>query len=123
MGWQFAEQPSPLTLLPSSQFSLALLEPSPHCSQGWPGNGHDQPPPCSLQAEVQPSPSTLLPSSHCSLLSLAPLPHFSQSWPETGQEELVSTAVQVALQPSPDWRLPSSQPSPAAASMKPSPHS
>src|SRR5688500_101465 len=75
---QFASQPSPLVVLPSSHSSEPLILLSPHaCSrvQGWPATGHTNDVFCT-QVELQPSSSTVLPSSHCSTpLTRTPSPH------------------------------------------------
>src|SRR5579863_10361345 len=120
---QSAEQPSPLTVLPSS-----------HC---FPSPGRSKPLPQTLvqappiggqdgsrrQKGEQPSPLTVLPSSHCSDPSLMlfpqtvvvqvvgpvqPLAAFGevQSHPSGCDAGLLSS-VQMALQPSPSVLLPS----------------
>ncbi len=84
LDWQSARQPSPDTLLPSSQNSPLSMEPLPQLS--------------SRQFWLHPSPPSKLPSSHASLraVSSSPLPQ-------------VSLERQSARQPSPDTLLPSSQ--------------
>src|SRR5262245_43764800 len=75
---QSAEQPSPLTVLPSSHscplvLSTANKRPSPHAvAQGPPVVGHIGP---RRQNDEQPSPLPPVASSHCSDPSLMPLPH------------------------------------------------
>src|SRR5450432_776769 len=74
---QSPEQPSPLTLFPSSQASGELTVPSPQTVlrvQGWPTDGQIQP--FSIwQSGVQPSPPILFPSSHRSPGSSIEFPH------------------------------------------------
>ena len=88
---QSDEQPSPETVLPSSQTSPRPLSrtPLPQTSVDW-------------QSAEQPSPRAVLPSSHSSPASMSttPLPQ-------------VSSDLQSPEQPSPLWLLPSSQTSPA----------
>src|SRR3954462_12255675 len=100
MPVQVALQPSPATVLPSSQVSFACLMPSPHLRQLLLAIGQLQPL-STLQVDEQPSRLVALPSSQPSVLSLIPLPHFSHATPATGQLKPLATVVQVALQPSP----------------------
>src|SRR5262245_3478936 len=86
--WQSAAQPSPLSVLPSSQTSSTSLMSLPQVSSD-------------LQSDEQPSPLSLSPSSQTS-----PAASSSTSLPQVSSDE------QVALQPSPSMMLPSSQISP-----------
>src|SRR3954471_15320199 len=117
---QKGEQPSPVSLLPSSHSSEPSLVPLPQVvrAQAWPGVRHCQPSHSvgpagsSTHSELQPSPLFMLPSSHCSGPTLMPSPQRvgRQAAPD-GQVQPVSTA-QTAEQPSPAVLLPSSQVSP-----------
>src|SRR5262245_14816539 len=105
---QSAEQPSPATLLPSSQLSLDSRMRLPQEPQGCPGTGQTQSVSIA-QVALQPSPATgkqrppgqapstrhappalvpplhLPPSSQASLLSRTPLPQRSQGLPGSVQ--------------------------------------
>src|SRR6185436_3904489 len=78
---QFAEQPSPAVVLPSSHVSLEPRRPSPQTpamlqTLGVPVQVH---PAGTWQIMLQPSPAFLLPSSHDSPSSSTPLPHLAGS--------------------------------------------
>jgi hypothetical protein len=69
MVLQSLEQPSPLTVFPSSQALFVVRTPFPQTPRNWqsiPGVGHVQFA-SSWQMRLQPSPLALLPSSHPSL--------------------------------------------------------
>src|SRR5205814_843415 len=117
---QKGEQPSPVSLLPSSQASEPSRTPLPQMVrvQGWPGVRHCQPShsvgpaSSSWQSALQPSPLLGLPSSHCSAPTLMPSPQRVGRQPApAGQVQPFST-WQAAEQPSPPLWLPSSQVSP-----------
>jgi hypothetical protein len=73
--WQVLEQPSPLTVLPSSQVSLPVRILSPHNGvQRLPGTRHSHPASMVLQSAEQPSPLTVLPSSQVSSADRVALP-------------------------------------------------
>src|SRR5262249_15493227 len=83
--WQSGAQPSPTTVLPSSQVS-------PQTGMGTPS---PQPSPTSRRQSVQPSHAVALPSSHSSLLSVTPSP-------QRGKTQLVRQAsAVVSLLPAP----------------------
>src|SRR5450432_1297039 len=141
----FEEQPSPSTVLPSSQFvgsirSAGRSRPSPQADmQGPPVGGQTG---SRRQNGEQPSPVTMLPSSHCSEPSLILFPQVvvvhvvgptqpaapPSAPPAAGDVQLQPSAtatglpssVHCALQPSPSTMLPSSHCSLPAT--LPSPH-
>jgi hypothetical protein len=110
-----AEQPSPLTVLPSSHISPVVITPSPQAGlQGLPGTRHCHPDSTVLQLSEQPSPLTVLPSSQTSSEVRMPFPHlarFSHFCPGVGQFQFASV-WHMRLQPSPLSVFPSSQFSP-----------
>jgi hypothetical protein len=83
------EQPSPLTVLPSSHVSVPVSTPSPHSGEhGLPGTRHSQPASTVWQSAEQPSPLTVFPSSQVSSDVKTPFPQtawFWQGWPGVGQ--------------------------------------
>src|SRR5438128_1340196 len=95
---QNAEQPSPETVLPSSQASPRSTMPLPHTSsgtQGAPVRGQAHPDSTALQSPAQPSPLAEPPSSHASPLSIRPLPHTpsgTHAAPALGHAQPASTA-------------------------------
>ena len=74
--WHVLEQPSPLTVFPSSQVSLPVSLLSPQIGeQGLPGTRHSQPGSILWQSAEQPSPLTVFPSSQVSSMVSILLPH------------------------------------------------
>src|SRR5260221_6297834 len=137
----FDEQPSPSTVLPSSQswpltLSIGSRRPSPQTvAQAPPVGGQTG---SRRQKGEQPSPVAVLPSSHCSEPSLSLFPHVvvaqivgpAQPFAPFGDVQAQPSAcatgllsrVQIALQPSPatvlpssHWSLPATLPSPHLA--------
>src|SRR5690606_21441389 len=88
------EQPSPLTALPSSQFSVAVITPSPQSGTHFlPGTRHCQPGSTAVQSAAQPSPPTVFPSSQASALASTPSPQTlpeMQGAPKVGQSKSAS---------------------------------
>jgi hypothetical protein len=122
-GVQSFNQPSPSSLLPSSQSSLPTLIPSPQVDVqtskvvGVPGL-HDQPLIDPDQSDFQPSPSKLFPSSQSSVPALIPSPQVVEQlvagliFTSVVQENPTSIIKQELLQPSKSFVFPSSQTSP-----------
>jgi hypothetical protein len=76
---QSAEQPSPATVLPSSQLSSPTTLESPHTivdAHLIPGTLHSKNI-SSRHAPEQPSPGAMFPSSHCSVPLSRPSPQYS----------------------------------------------
>src|SRR5690242_17825106 len=112
------EQPSPETVLPSSQNSISFLIPSPHTGcvafthapPTPPAFGHVYPGSVDLQSAAQPSPATVLPSSHASLPVTFRSPQTiveTHNCPGVGQTKFGSR-LHKPVQPSPGVVLPSS---------------
>ena len=116
--WQLLEQPSPLTVLPSSQASLPLRTLSPQIgTQGLPGTGQRQPASTAEQLAAQPSPDPVLLSSQASVGASRPSPQMAVSkhaLPMFGQTQLFSI-WQSGVQPSPAVMLWSSHCSPGSS--------
>src|SRR5512133_2826642 len=73
------EQPSPLVVLLSSQFSVPVILPSPQRgTQRLPGTRHWKPLATVLQSAEHPSSPLVLPSSQVSVLESLPSPHLTE---------------------------------------------
>src|SRR3989442_1653224 len=77
---QLDEQPSPVTVLPSSHCSPGSSRASPHIAavvivQAPPAGGQVQPAVTTMQSAEQPCTPVVVPSSHASLPSTTPSPH------------------------------------------------
>src|SRR3569623_3249251 len=86
---QVLEQPSLLSVLPSSQDSVPVRIPSPHSGvHRFPGTRQIHPFSTVWQSDAQPSPPAELPSSQLSLSDRLPSPQRggSQGLPAVGQE-------------------------------------
>src|SRR5438552_16646647 len=122
---QVLEQPSPSTLLPSSQVSPPLIRWSPQIgTHRLPGTRQCHPGSTVVQSAAHPSPDAALPSSQASTPLRTPSP---QTASRTSQKAFAvekgrgfCSSLQSAEQPSSDARFPSSHSS--APRSKPSPH-
>src|SRR5437764_4541826 len=96
---QFAEQPSPGAVLPSSHCSPGSMCASPHIAvvvivHVPPAGGQVQPAVTVMQSAEQPCRPVVVPSSHASLPSRTPSPHTivdMHGLPGVGHAQLAST--------------------------------